>query len=450
VFDPKGRPVSRAEVMLVAPKPTRLVFTNAEGRYTLPLLQRGRCLVEARLGLDLLPQCKRVEVPETGEPMAVDFHLEPAGMVFGEILANGEPVDGALIDIYQDRESVLDTESENGFFDFSDAPPEGVALELRIQSFLGYPAHPVTFTWDGKPLNLGVIELERYPFARVKLRLPGGKLVTPAAAASGPGLRPGAITIGLDRAFSAARALLAVEEERVFIDRAEPGPMEVVLKVPGEAMHLLRATLEFSLEPREPVVIDVPQGPVHYRGRFVDGRGRPLRMRLAPSFGGKVAETDEEGRLDLELPSGGMKELRPLGLYRERWLRLLWPRYGWSARVLIDADRPAATVHVGFTRCVLVLARSDSAYELLRETERVVRFPLAPDRWALIVSPGAGVSEPPAFLLPPLREGRWHWTRTAVELIRNMYRPADIDLRKYRSWPLLRLRAEGLTVLDGR
>ena len=132
VFDPYGRPVPGADLMVVKPRVLEAARADAEGRYELTVWQPGPHLVEASFTIHLAARRLEVVVPDEGDPAPLDFHLGTLGFVFGELVASGHPVREGTVDILQGDEWILDTTCENGIFCFTDEPPKDVPPEPAL------------------------------------------------------------------------------------------------------------------------------------------------------------------------------------------------------------------------------------------------------------------------------------------------------------------------------
>jgi hypothetical protein len=365
VFDPRGRPLHRAQVWILRPRPLRLSITGEDGRFELPLHRRGRHLLEAEWFTDLRSERLVVDVPETGDPPAIAFHLKPAGVIYGELTAGGEPVSYAEVDVYDGDKWILDTEADNGLFVFEEEPPVGKPLELRVKAAEGYPNQPVRFTWPGTPLDLGTIELQRFPSCAVRVVLPDGEGPAWLQARGYPDGPPAGDEDPYDRRTLLPAGGCDILEQEGVLRISPPGPRVletwIAAGVPGDARppYLIRAPLTFDEAPRAPVELSLRPGPFRVRGRIVDDRGRPVAARFVlRSAPDTVLRTEADGRFDIEVPHGGVHQLRFTGLELPEIGRALLGREVWPVlgSCWCDADRPGEPCRFQATGRVLFLA----------------------------------------------------------------------------------------------
>lgn len=347
VFDPHGRPVPGADVMVLRPKLLELVHTGEDGRYELSLSQPGPHLVEAGLTIHLAPQRLEVLVPDEGDPAPLDFHLGEAGFVFGEIVASGHPVSKGNVDVYQGEEWILDTTCEHGIFCFTEEPPKDVTLHLRIETPEGAATGPVEFVYEGERVDLGRIEFVRYPAVRVRMRLPDGTLATTihAGHARGALFDQGRVSCPQDGIVEVGPTVL--------VTALQPVQASLVLCDAGDCY----VVCDFLLEPGKLVEAEVAvrPGPVTLRTRLVDEYGKGIRARFARRDG-PVAESREDGAFAVELPHGGLHALELQAVHVEGigWvpLRQLGPD---KRGFLVDADRPGSPGVLDLDRRVLLV-----------------------------------------------------------------------------------------------
>jgi hypothetical protein len=447
VLDPRGRPIRQASVYVLKPEPMRLAWTDAQGNYELPLYERVPHLLEAELHIDLAPARERIEVPPKGDPPPLDFHLKPTGTVYGEVVADGAAVHGAWVDIYADGKRILDTETDNGFFNFTDPLPEGAPLELSVATRAGYSARPTRFTWQGQPLDLGTIELRSFPSAKVLLALPDGTETRDFQPMRNPGLGPGQLLYGSDMPWD---RFLQFSGDLVYLDTGET-EADVVLGHFTEEILYVRKRLRFAEGGTGLQRVTVQKGPLTYTARLVDRGGLPVRLRLWVGEEGPVVESDPEGRLRARLPRGGLHFLQILAI-QARELGFWTPLFGSrSSYLVLDAEDPAKRVTVDFTRRILVVSAFPSYVEFKRvKTGRHAYTPHGRDVWQATVAFADEKEQYAAFLSPRMADGAWHWV--AREFTENkrgwpQFRGPPSD---YRDWPAVRFRRRGLTVLDAR
>ncbi|MHC4133916.1 MAG: carboxypeptidase-like regulatory domain-containing protein [Planctomycetota bacterium] len=441
VFNVLGEPVDRAEVAVLWPKPYQLTFTRTAGRYELRFERPGRYLLEARLTLDLARSRPIVEIPAEGDPSPLDFHLEAAGIVFGEAAVEEAPlrrgaVDMGVIDLFGDAQWVQDTECENGVFSFYWKPPRDVPLRVVIRSLEGFMEKPVELRYEGRRVDLGRIHLTRYPTLKVKMRLPAGKYAAQVHAGYARDLRPELRQLAEESVWDDAlpthvwddglpterlaenshvliRKKHHVTERLVFWDR-ETGRYRVIRDV------------ELLLDQMRELEVAVRPGPLTVRRRLTDEHGRPLRARVAFETG-PPAETDAEGLFAVTLPHTGVFTLHLTALHD--------PDHGWiplprSSRrpwnpFLLDTDDPRSA-------CTLPLDG-----HLLVVTERTVVIVTDGGRFCWKV--GAPDGELIGALTPvALEAGRYRWS------------PGDVPSEDWHLGTPFDVGESGVTVLDVR
>ncbi len=406
VLDAYGQPVFRAEVSVVAPRPYRVTFSQSDGRYELTFPRPGKYLLEGRLTLDMARERKTIEIPATGVVPRVDFHLQAAGVIFGEIVAAGAPVASAsvdigVVDLYGDVDWELDTQVENGFFSFAFAPPANVPLRLVVRGSDVYMEKPLELTYTGERLDLGRLTLTRYPSLLLKLRLPDGSYAREVFSAPAALLRPqqtdsdgDVLDDGLPDVHGAGSRYV-LREKRDVTKRlalwATTTKNVTVLVV--RDIHLVNDQLtshETAVAP----------GPFTVRRRLVDENGEALMARL--SIRGVSMETSQDGYFSVSVPHGGMftAQIRALALRELGWVAL--PAAGGRAHaaVLVNADQPDDVVF-SLARRVLMVGRPPFAAVLRRATGN------ASHAWGFHVDDEARVENVVGALSPPLTPGRY-------------------------------------------
>jgi hypothetical protein len=447
VLDPRGRPVRKASVYVLKPEPMRLAWTDAKGNYELPLYERVPHLLEAELHIDLAPARERIQVPPKGDPAPLDFHLRPSGTVYGEVVADGVPVHGAWVDILAEGKRILDSETDNGFFNFTDPLPEGVPLELRVATPAGYSARPIRFTWRGQPLDLGTIELRSYPSARVLLILPDGTETTDFQPMRNPGLEPGQLLYGSDMPWE---RFLQYSGDLVYLDTGAT-EADVILGHFTQEILYVRKRLRFAEGGTALQKVVARKGPLTYTARLADADGLPVRLRLRVGEEGPVVDTDPEGRLRVRLPRGGLHFLEIVAV-QAREVGFWTPLFGSRTSYLVlDAEDPAGRVTVDFSRRILVVSAFPSYVEFKRvKTGRHAYTPHGRDVWQATVAFADESKRYAAFLSPRMAEGVWHWVAREFTLNERGWPQFRRGPSDYRDWPAVRFRRRGLTVLDAR
>lgn len=435
VYDFNDRPVWKAEVSVLHPKPSWMHFTGGQGNYELRFKRPGKYLVEARLHLDLAPQRQIVEIPEEGAPPRLDFHLKAAGCVFGEVVVGeGTPVwDGAVdietVDLFGDAQFELDTDVDNGFFSFAWEPPKDVPLRLIVRSDDGFMEKPVSFQYDGTTLDLGRIKLTRFPTIRVRMRLPDGtwaKDVWAYHADEWVAFRTGREPTKPPDAIGWS--------SRIRVPTREGGTVRLVLAENDSEYYLLR-DVDLVMDQFYEFEVNVRPGPIAVRGRLGDARGEALRARFRLGEAEEEIETGPEGWFSASVPHGG--------LFDAQLSALLVPGAGWmpvsddtSVVFVVDADAASADVTQPLARRVLVLTRGVSAVRVLGEDGAV---------WSC-TSEAEGDR---AHLSPPLPAGDYRWVRGGMYV----FGPAKAQLWRFPDDdPGVRFAVtdRGWTVIDAR
>jgi len=425
VYGPDGSPVAKAEVRVVYPKTYELVRTGPDGFFELPFERHGRFLVEAALTIELAPERCWVEVPEYGDPGPVDFHLKPAGAIFGEVTLAGIPVEDAGVelyatDIFGDEELVHDTSARNGYFNFYFDPPKDVPLRIDVKSVEGILRAPLRFTWTGEQFNAGSFDLTPYPGLRIRMRLPDGtyaKEVLTARredlASDGGGFFPESY-IG-----KGSRVFIPAEHDVIarLVFLAWPAESE------GEVPFMVEREVQLLFgRPRELELIVRP-GPLPVVSRLLDTDERGVRGRLR--CGESVAATGDSGLFKIEVPHGGLNTLvlDALDVPGAGWVELA--KNGSRHAFLLDADDPGDCTFETGSR-ILLLATPPFSFGVDHGAGE------GRAEW----STGAYEEESPAYLSPRLEPGpyRWAWDDTNGWL-----RTGDIQVAK-----------DGITVVDLR
>ncbi|HEX5137235.1 MAG TPA: carboxypeptidase-like regulatory domain-containing protein [Planctomycetota bacterium] len=400
VYGPDGQPVDKAEVRVVYPKTFDLVRSGPDGAYELPFDRHGRFLIEAALTIEYAPAREWVEVPADGDPAPLDFHLRPAGAIFGEVTLAGMPVDDAGVelfatDVFGDDQSVHDTSARNGYFNFYFDPPKDVPLKLEVTSDEGLLRAPLRFTWRGEQMNVGRLDLVPYPGLRIKMRLPDGSYAREVSACRPEDL----VSNGADHFPSRyvgtrSRVFFPVDHDvtarLVFLgDFGDPET--------GGRTCMVERQVEMMLgRPRELEVI-VRRGPLVVASRLVDGKGEGVRGRLG--CGESEAWTGERGAFEIVVPCGGLHSifLEALEVAEVGWVDLA--RDGPAHAILLDADA-ANECEFDLGGRILLLAGPDFAFSVRSGADGKGKF-------AWVVS---GEDEPrPVYLSPPLEPGSYRW-----------------------------------------
>jgi hypothetical protein len=401
VYDFNDRPVRQAEVAVLHPQPTWTRFTGAQGEYELRFPHSGRYLVEARLHLDLAPQRQFVEVPETGDPPRLDFHLKAAGSVFGEVVVGeGTPVwsgfvDIETVDLFGDAQYELDTDVDNGFFSFAWEPPQDVPLRLIVRSDDGFMEKPVSFKYEGGKLDVGRIKLTRFPTIRVRMRLPDGSWAKDVWAYW-------AEEWIANRSLPYVKGAPAVGwGSRIRVPSREGGTVRLVLEENETEFRILR-DVDLVVDQLYEFEVDVRPGPIAVRGRLCDAHGGAVRARFRLGDAEEEIETGPEGWFSASVPHGG--------LFDARVSALLVPGAGWLpvsddtiVRFVVDADGSAADVTQPLARRVLVLTRGVTAVRVLGPKG---------EAWSCM-SEAEGEDER-VHLSPPLPAGEYRWVRGSL------------------------------------
>jgi hypothetical protein len=429
VFNVLGEPVWRAEVAVLWPKPYRMSFTGADGSYELRFERPGRYLLEARLTIDLARSRPIVDIPAEGDPSPLDFHLEAAGTVFGEIAVEEAPlrrgvVDMEVVDLFGDAQYVQDTECENGVFSFYWKPPREVPLRIVVRSLEGFMEKPVELRYEGGRVDVGRIHLTRYPTLRVKMRLPDGRYADEVQAGYARDLRPELRWLGEEQVEDDGlpREWLA-ESSHVLIRKKQHVVEKLVL---WSGRHRVIRDVELLLDQMRELEIAVRPGPITVRRRLTDEHGRPLRARVAHESG-RPSETDTDGFFAATLPWSGVFTLHLTALHDpdHGWIPV--PRSyhrPWTA-FLLDTDDPRSA-------CTLPLDG-----RLLVVTERSVVIVTGEGRFRWRVDDAGG--EVIGALTPTaLEPGRYRWC------------PGTVSSDEWNRGTPFEVGASGVTVLDLR
>ena len=383
VLDPYGQPVPKAEVIVLEPQVYEMVFADEEGRYELLFDRPGEYLVEAALTIHLAPARARVLVRDAGDPDPVDFRLGSLGYVFGRVTASGRAVRKGTVDVLSGEDWILDTTCENGVFAFTDEPPEGVPLRLRIRTDEGYATKPVEFVYRGERLDLGTIDFTRHPSVEVRFKRPDGTYADRISAGEASSVR---FDDGGGVGYGAAMTVLG---STVFVvaDRA----VQAALVLEDREGHSVIA--DFLLVPGEPrkAEVAVRPGPLTMVSRLTDEHGKPIRAR----FDG--GESREDGSFTITLPHGGVHPvpLRALHVEGIGWVEL-HQKFARPCGFLVDADRPGSLSRLDLDRRILLVADGGDAWV----------SPRGPALMLTIESNGLD-----GVLSDPMDPGEYRWTR---------------------------------------
>jgi len=441
VYDPNGRPVPKAEVAAILPKPYTLVYTGDDGSYAIEFTRPGRALIEARLTIDLAPVRKVVPIPDTGDPPPLDFHLKAAGQIFGEVVVEEAPVLDGWVDLYAvdlwgDRHDALDTSIENGFFTFYWEPPRDVPLQLVVKSVEGYMTEPIPVVYRGEKIDLGRIRLVRYPTLLVRMRLPDGTYAGEVCACQVGALSTDGGRLGLGEALAMDSKIVIPQEGNV---------TERLVLQDGEQQYTLVRDVELALDQLRELEVVVRPGPFYARQRLVDEHGVPIRARLRLPDGPET-ETGADGSFSLEVPHGGafavlITELRvdPFG-----WVCL---QESEDAGALFDADGVLDACVLPLDRRVLVVATRDASVHMRRDEAGAG----GPEAWWGRDIRVDGPAALAGLLSPPLHAGTWRWTRgVRTEVSVGSHSVWSFEHPPIEDGELVNLAARGLTVLDLR
>lgn len=349
VFGLSDAPVAKAEVSVLVPRTYELVRTAEDGGYELRFERAGQYLVEAALTSEYAPRRAWVEVPAQGDPLPMDFHLEPAGTLFGEVTMGGLPVRDAGVELHAPgvggvEELVRDTTVRDGYFSFPFAPPEGVPLRVDADSDDGFLREARFVTYRGAPLNVGKLELVPYPALRFKMRLPDGRVVSEVRILRRDQLRIDAdARRHLPELWPEEHSRLVVPERRdvnrtllfAWLDHPGDGDVDPALC----PFYLVEREVQLVVgQPRELEIV-VRTGPLAVTSRLVDGLGHPQQARI--SFGTDEISTASDGTFATVAPHGGLATLWLVGwdVPGHGWFDLD-PRTGEHA-LLLDVDDPA-------------------------------------------------------------------------------------------------------------
>ena len=315
VFGLSNTPIAKAEVSVLVPRTHDLVRTGEDGAYELPFERAGEYLVEAALTSEYAPSRVWVEVPVAGDPAPRDFHLEPAGTLFGEVTMGGLPVRYAGVELYAQgasgsEELLRDTTAGNGYFSFPFAPPEGVPLRVDATSDEGFLRESLFVTYRGTPLNLGKLELVPYPALRFTMRLPDGRVAEDVRL-----MRREQIEV--DAETRRAYATLWPDEHShiVVAARKDVRPRMLFASLDGRGndpdfdrdvttLYLVEREIPLAVgQPRE-IELVIRPGPLRVTSRLVDNLDRPQRGRVA--LGRDESEVAADGTFTVVAPHGGV------------------------------------------------------------------------------------------------------------------------------------------------
>jgi hypothetical protein len=402
VYGPDGRPVEKAEVRIVHPKTFDLVRTGEDGAYELLFERHGRFLVEAALTIEYAPERQWVQVPEHGSPEPLDFHLKPAGAIFGEVTLAGMPVEDAGVelvafDVFGDEVPVHDTSARNGYFNFYFDPPKDVPLRLDVKSDEGILRTPLRFTWKGEQMNAGRFDLVPYPSLRIRMRLPDGSYAQEVTTCRPEDLVSNGADYVPDRYVGTrSRVFFPVDHDvtarLVFLatERVRDGDSGTE----GRTFMLEREVDLVFGRPRELEVV-VRRGPLVVRSRLADGEDGGVRGRLR--CGASHAETDEKGAFEIVVPCGGLHSifLEALEAPGVGWVELA--KGAPAHAILLDADDPAE-------------CRFDLGGRILLLARPPFRFGVAPvEGQGGVWSARAEEEQRPVYLSRRLEPGTYSW-----------------------------------------
>ncbi len=406
VYGPDGRLVEKAEVRVVYPKTFDLVRTVEGGVYELPFERSGRFLIEAALTIEYAPERHWADVPEHGSPEPLDFHLKPAGAIFGEVTLQGMPVEDAGVeltafDTFGDEVPVHDTSARNGYFNFYFDPPKDVPLRLDVKSDEGLLRAPLRFTWRGEQMNVGRFDLVPYPSLRIRMRLPDGSYAREVTTcrpedlvSNGADHYPGRLLGTRSRVFFPVDHDVTARLVFMGTERVRDGDSEAE----GRTFMVEREVTLLLGRPRELEVVVRP-GPLLVGSRFVNGEGQGVRGRLR--CGASEAVTGEKGAFEIVVPCGGLHTmfLDALEAPGVGWVELARGQAGHA--VLLDADDPKE-------------CRFDLGGRILLLAGRSFDFVVMPADGNGESGWGAGAEEDEpgqAYLSPRLEPGpyRWEW-----------------------------------------
>ncbi|HEX5137236.1 MAG TPA: carboxypeptidase-like regulatory domain-containing protein [Planctomycetota bacterium] len=401
VYGPDGSPVGRAEVRVVHPKTYDLVRSDKDGAYRLPIDRSGRFLVEAALTTELAPARAWVEIPEDGDPAPLDFHLQRArGALFGEVTIEGVPLDDArayltATDSSGAESPIHDMALEGGYFNFYLDPPKDVPLRLDVKSPYGILVAPPRFTWTGKPMDLGRIELTPYPSARIRMRLPDGSYAKGALPVRKEELQQDIQYMALAALpHSGPHGLLLVPTQEDVTTRCV---FIAVLKGDDLAPYMVEREVTLFFGRRQEIELVVPRGPIVVAGRLLDREGRGLRGRLR--CGESEAATGEDDTFRLTVPHGGLHVVHLVGLDVPGIGSVELARDVPAQSMLLDADHPADLVYDTAGR-ILLLANAPCAFRIAYDLRNRTR-----DVW----SAGAAEGTQASCLSPRLAAGSYPW-----------------------------------------
>jgi hypothetical protein len=400
VYGPDGRRLHKAEVRVVYPKTHDLVLAH-EGSYALPFDRHGRFLIEAALTIEYAPTRLWAEIPEHGEPEPLDFHLKPAGAIFGEVTLQGLPVEDAGVelvafDVFGDEHPVHDTSARNGYFNFYFDPPKDVPLRLDVKSDEGLLRSPLRFKWKGEQMNVGRFDLVPYPGLWIRMRLPDGSYAPDVVTCRAKDLASNGLDFVPDRYVGTrSRVLFPVDhdvtERLVFIatERVRDGDSDAE----GHTFMVEREVTLLVGRPRELEVIVRP-GPLLVRSRLADGDDGGVRGRLR--CGASEAVTGEGGAFEIVVPCGGLHaiHLDAIDAPGVGWVELARGRAEHA--ILLDADDPGEC-RFGLGGRILLLAGPSFAFAV-GDGDKAAWF-------------AGGEDEPrPVFLSPRLEPGSYRWS----------------------------------------
>ncbi len=410
VFDPYGRPVDKAEVEVLHPKPYRLYFTSTDGRYKLEFKHPGEYVVQASLTIDLAPVRKTIVVPESGDPPSVDFRLKQAGPVFGEVIVGQRPATKGFVDIevgdlFGDWQYEIEATIENGFFSFPREPPRDLPLRIRVISDDGFMKEPIYFRYTGEHVDLGRLALLRYPTLLMRMRLPDGSEAGEVYAGEAAELKPEQrymarlVADGLPDDISS--------DSRVLIRERKDRSMRLVFWAgPRHEFRVVR-DVELVRDQLREMEITMRPGPITIRRRLLGKGGDPIRARFQLAGGrpgntgasGVVEESGVDGYFETTVPWSGIHTLHLRGLYLVGlgWIDLP-PRAALSVGFTVDADAPATPCVLDLDGTILLVGRAGSPVALAPPKEpSAPRYGLGHDTrpgiFGVLIRPSKGLRE---------------------------------------------------------
>lgn len=389
VFGLGDAPVAKAEVAVLVPKTYDLVRTDEDGSYELRFERAGRHLVEASVSGEYAPKRVWIDVPAEGDPAPLDFHLEAAGTLFGEVTMDGLPVAEGGVDLYAPGDGgaeklVSDTTVRDGYFSFPFAPPSGIPLRVDATSDDGFLPEPRFATFRGERLDLGRLELVRYPTLKFRMRLPDGRVADDVRV-----VKRDLIWVDVDTRLPRI-TFWPKEHSRLIVPERHDVTLRLLfasldgrlgqdVDIEEPPLYVVEREVPLAVGQPKEIELVVKPGPFPVTSRLVDGTGRPQQARIA--LGTEETRTAPDGTFTVIAPHGGL--VTP-------WL-LSWdvPGHGW-----FDLD-PRSDAHA------LLLDADDPATCRLDLDARIVAFATAPCRIELESDPPGPGSD---------NQARWWWS----------------------------------------